>query len=383
LPYWPAEKYFFPGLINGKMTGRNADFDNISGHLPSMYKIHFCLILLCCLALFSCSDKYVAYKNRYSFKSDTGEPDYTDLNYWAAHPWKKDPSDSVPRPLNNETRDSSADVFFLYPTSLTKRTGIKSKNAAIDDSYINAKTDYSSILYQASVFNQHARIFSPRYRQANISVFFDKNTALADSIFEIAYSDVKEAFEYYLSHWNNGRPLIIASHSQGSKMANRLLKEFFDASRDSAQAPLRSQLVAAYILGWPVPKGYFTSLKMCVDSLQTGCVCSWRTVRRNYVPHYLKKEKGEVFVTNPLTWATDAVYAAKKMNSGSVLFKFNKLYKYTTDAQINNGLLWVKKPKFPWSFLYFTKNYHAGDFNLFYVNIRDNVEQRIGHFLKK
>ena len=32
----------------------------------------------------------------------------------------------------------------------------------IDDNYINAKTDYSTILYQASVFNQHARVFAPQ-----------------------------------------------------------------------------------------------------------------------------------------------------------------------------------------------------------------------------
>lgn len=365
------------------MAGRNAIFCIISGHLPCMHKLRFCLILLSSLILFSCSDKYQAYQNRYSFKSETGKPDYKDLNYWAAHPWKKDPSDSIPKPLSSEMRDSAVDVFFLYPTSLTKRTGIESKNAAIDDHYINAKTDYSSILYQASVFNQHARIFSPRYRQANISVFFDKNTEQADSIFEIAYSDIKEAFKYYLSEWNNGRPIIIAAHSQGSKMANRLLKEFFDTSADSAQSMLKTKLVVAYILGWPVPKEYFTSLKMCADSLQTGCLCSWRTLRKNYVPSYLKKEKGNSFVTNPLTWTTNSAYAVKKLNSGSVLFKFNKLYKYTTDAQINNGLLWVKKPKFPWSFLYFTKNYHAGDINLFYINIRENVQQRINHFVKK
>jgi Protein of unknown function (DUF3089) len=365
------------------MTGRNAVFCNISGHLPSMYKLLFCLILLSSLTLFSCSDKYMAYQNRYSFKSKTGKPDYNDLNYWAAHPWKKDPSDSISRPLKSEVRDSVADVFFLYPTSFTQKTGLIKKNAAIDDSYINAKTDYSSILYQASVFNQHARIFSPRYRQANISVFFDKNTAQADSIFEIAYSDIKEAFEYYLSHWNSGRPIIIAAHSQGSKMANRLLKEFFDASGDSAQELLKKKLIVAYVLGWPVPKGYFTTLTICADSLQTGCLCSWRTVRKNYVPSYLKKEKGNSFVTNPLTWTSDSVYAVKKLNNGSVLFKFNKLYKNTTDAQINNGLLWVKKPKFPWSFLYFTKNYHAGDINLFYINIRENVQQRINHFFQK
>jgi hypothetical protein len=348
-----------------------------------MRKLPFYLILLSGMFLFSCSDKYIAFKSQYSFKSETGKPDYNDMNYWAAHPWKKDPSDSIPKPLKGEIIDSAADVFFLHPTSYTQKGSLNKKNADIDDSYLNAKTDYSSILYQASVFNQHARIFSPRYRQANISVFFNEKKEQADSIFEIAYSDVKAAFEYYLSHWNNQRPIIIAAHSQGSKMANLLLKEFFDASADSAQTLLKNKLVVAYILGWPVPKEYFTSLKMCSDSLQTGCICSWRTLRKNYVPSYLKKEKGNSFVTNPLTWTIDSVYAAKKLNNGSVLFKFNKLYKYTTDAQISNGLLWVKKPRFPWSFLYFTKNYHAGDINLFYLNIRENVQQRINHFLKQ
>ena len=365
------------------MAGRNAVFYIISGHLPTMHKPLFCLILLSGLFLFSCSDKYIAFKSQYSFKSNTGTPDYGDMNYWAAHPWKKDPSDSIPKPLNSEVRDSVADVFFVHPTTFTKKTGLHKKNADIDDSYLNAKTDYSSILYQASIFNQRTRIFSPRYRQANISVFFTEKKKEADSLFHIAYSDIKEAFEYYLSHWNNGRPIIIAAHSQGSKMANRLLKEFFDTAASTGQVSLKNRLVVAYILGWPVPKEYFSSLKMCADSLQTGCICSWRTLRKNYVPSYLKKENGNSFVTNPLTWTTDPVYAAKKLNNGSVLLKFNKLYKHTTDAQISNGFLWVKKPKFPWSFLYFTKNYHAGDFNLFYLNIRQNVQQRINHFLKQ
>ncbi|HEU5165064.1 MAG TPA: hypothetical protein VFU29_05965, partial [Chitinophagaceae bacterium] len=42
--------------------------------------------------LFSaCSDKYVAYKNLYQFKSEDNKPDYANLNYWAAHPLKWDP----------------------------------------------------------------------------------------------------------------------------------------------------------------------------------------------------------------------------------------------------------------------------------------------------
>ncbi|MEI9909492.1 MAG: DUF3089 domain-containing protein [Bacteroidota bacterium] len=152
-----------------------------------------------------------------------------------------------------------------------------------------------------------------------------------------------------LRELNNGRPIIIASHSQGSKFAERLLKEYFE------NKALAGQLVVAYILGWSVPKEYFGSLKMCSDSLQTGCICSWRTLRNGYVPYYLKSEKGNSFVTNPLTWTTDEQYASRKLNKGSVLTKFNKMYKHTTDARISNGFLYVKKPKFPWSFYTWAK----------------------------
>ena len=340
------------------------------------------VLLFFCLLFISCN-KYKPFIDRYNFKSPNGKPDYSNLNYWAAHPDKHDPSDSVPKPLRNESnsfrmKDSLVDVFFLHPTTYTKhKRKVPGKlNADIDDRYLNAKTDYTTILYQASVFNQQTRLFAPRYRQAHIRLFFLKNKSKSDSAFEIAYKDLKNAFEYYLQHWNNGRPIIIASHSQGSFLGERLLKEFFE------DKPLQKQLIVAYIVGWSVPKEYFSSLKMCSDSLQTGCICSWRTLRKGFIPSLLKDEKGNSFVTNPLSWKTNEEYASKKLNHGGVLRSFNKIHKHTTDAQIHNGLLWVKKPKFPWSFLYFKRNYHIGDINLFYLNIRENVQQRISAYFK-
>ena len=332
-------------------------------------------IIMSCL--FSCSNKYQSLRSHYQFISTDGKPDYSNLDYWAAHPWKKDPSDSVPAPLRNEIRDSVADVFFLHPTTLTSVRKLKHKNADIDDDYLNAKTDYSTILFQASVFNQQCRVFAPRYRQAHIANFFSKDQEKKDKAFDLAYEDLKNAFIYYLKTWNNGRPIIIASHSQGSLLGERLLKEFFE------DKPLQSKLIAAYIIGWPVPKEYFTSLKMCADSLQTGCLCSWRTLRKGFLPSYLKKEKGNSFVTNPLNWTTTNEYVSRKLNKGSVLTKFNKVYYQTTDAQISNGLLYVKKPKFPWSFIFFIRNYHVADINLFYLNVRENIRQRISAYQKK
>ncbi len=205
-----------------------------------MQRSIFLYMVLC--ILLACN-RYKAYQDQYNFKSKDGKPDYSDLNYWAAHPWKWDPSDSVPSALRHEMKDSLADVFFLHPTTHTKKRKAKDRNANIDDAYINAKTDYSAILYQASVFNKQSRVFAPRYRQAHIKTFFEKQDEETEKIFDLAYEDVKTSFEYYLQHWNKGKPVIIAAHSQGSKLAERLLKEFFE------DKPLKNKLIVAYLAG--------------------------------------------------------------------------------------------------------------------------------------
>src|SRR3954471_14032858 len=99
------------------------------------------------LAASCTSTKNVSYTS-YDFKSKDGVPDYSNLDYWAAHPWKKDPSDSLSKPLKKEQRDSVADVFFIHPTTYTETK--KEWNADINDAALTAKTDYTSILYQAS-----------------------------------------------------------------------------------------------------------------------------------------------------------------------------------------------------------------------------------------
>lgn len=332
------------------------------------------LPILLLLILSACADKYRSYMSRYPFKSADGSPDFSQLDFWAAHPWKQDPSDSIPAFLKNEMRDSLADVFFLHPTTFTKEKDSIQTNASIDDAYINAKTDYSTILYQASVFNQHCRVFAPRYRQAHIQNFYSADSSKAKAAFERAYADIKAAFEYYLTHFNNGRPIIIAGHSQGAFLSERLLKEFFE------NKPLAKQLVAAYVIGWPVAGHYYNTITICKDPVQTGCICSWRTFRQGYRPPYMQKETDTAWVTNPLSWTTSTDFISRKENKGAVV-RFNKLYKKSTDAQISNGLLQTRKPRFPWSFLYRSKNYHVGDINLYYMDIRENVGQRIASFL--
>lgn len=332
-------------------------------------------IFLCFLFL-SCSDKYLPFKKNYQFKSPDGNPDYSSLDYWAAHPWKWDPSDSIPLPFRNDSRDTVMDVFFLHPTMYTMKKKMNKMNADIDDNYLNAKTDYSTILYQASVFNQHARIFAPRFREAHISAYFTKDTIKSKKAFDLAYEDIKKSFKYYLDHYNDGRPVIIASHSQGTTHALRLLKEYFE------NKPLQKQLVAAYIIGMGIPKEYFTELKICEEPEQTGCLCGWRTFRRGYSPYYVKRENGNSLITNPLTWRTDETFAPRNTNKGSILYNFNKLFPATAGGRIRQNVLWIRKPKFRGGFFYFTRNYHIADINLFYANLRENVQARMVSFIK-
>ncbi|MBS1742380.1 MAG: DUF3089 domain-containing protein [Bacteroidetes bacterium] len=325
-------------------------------------------------SLVSCS------KNNYPVKvpnknviSYSTIPDYSNADYWAASPFKNDPSDSLPAPLSkNKNYNTSADVFFIYPTSFTNSSDT-AYNAAINDWTLNNKTDYSSILYQATVFNESCSVYAPRYRQAHIRCFFIP-AEKAQPYFDLAYEDVKNAFEYYLAHYNKGRPIIIASHSQGTVHAARLLKEYFDGK------PLQHQLICAYIIGMPVPVNYFSELQPCSDSTSTGCIISWRTFKTGYEPDYVKEEKFKAIVVNPLTWNTNEESVAKKFNKGGVLKNFNKIVPHVVSAQVHGNILWTSKPDFFGKIFLRNPNYHVGDINLFYMNIRENVKTRIQHY---
>jgi hypothetical protein len=338
--------------------------------------IVFLFLLFPFWLLNSCAHKISGQSITYSFKTKNHVPDYSDLNYWAASPFKYDPSDNIPKDFKDGQKDSLADVFFIYPTSYTDRKMRDGWNANIDDVAVNKKTDESSILYQASIFNKYCRVFAPRYRQANLFAFYTKNKDSANAALNLAYEDVKNAFEYYLKNYNHGRPIIIASHSQGTWHAGKLLKEFFEGK------PLQKQLVCAYIIGLPVFENYFSQLKPCEDSTSTGCFVSWRTFEEGYVPNYIQKETLKAYVINPLTWTTDTTLAPDYLNKGGVLRNFNKVIPGLVYAQIHGNVLWVNKPKFFGSIFLKTKNYHIADYNLFYENIRENVGTRIRSFLK-
>jgi hypothetical protein len=344
--------------------------------------MRFLAVILVSLLIIGCAqNNYTTYKSQYEQMTFNDAPDYSNLDSWAAHPQKKDPSDSLPNALaKNFHPIYKVDVFFIHPTTYLDTAKPYGWNASLKDVKTNISTDFGTILNQASVFNEVGLVYAPRYRQAHIGSYSPighADTVKALAAFELAYQDVKAAFDYYLAHYNNGKPIVIASHSQGSTHAKRLLKEYFD------DKPLGKKLVAAYVVGMAINPADYTQLKPCSTPHSIGCICAWRTYKEGYVPAFVEKENYTSIVTNPLSWSDQVTQVDRKNNKGSVLYNFKNITPKVAGAINHNGILWTPKPQFFGNFLYNTPNYHIADYNLYYLSVRQNVAERVQTYLSK
>ena len=114
----------------------------------------------------------------------------------------------------------------------------------------------SMMANMASASNGCCDVYAPRYREANIFAYFGE-AGRREEVLNFAYQDVKRAFEYFLGHNNAGYPFVLASHSQCTHHAMRLLKEIIDPS------DISHRMVAAYTIGAvliPLSPNWFASM---------------------------------------------------------------------------------------------------------------------------
>jgi len=218
-------------------------------------------------------------------------------------------------------------------------------------------------------------VYAPYYRQAHLYAFYATNKEDASQALNLAYEDVKRAFEYYLVNYNAGRPIVIASHSQGSYHTMRLLQDFFDGKE------LQKQLVMAYLVGRAIPVDTFENIKPCSGPEETGVWASWNTFLRDYIPTSYDRYYKEALSINPLLWDSSDTFASKELNAGGVGLKFTMVPELA-DAQNHMNLLWINKPYVKGRGFVRTKVWHRADMNLYYNNIRENVALRVQKFLE-
>ena len=333
-------------------------------------------------------------------------PDYSEQVSWLTLPGKTDYADMLPEGLVDQQQDAPVDVFYIHPTAYYGNDNWNSNMAP--EKGASQIIDYM-VAAHASIFNGCCKIYSPQYREANISTFLSDDYGPL----ELAYNDVRRAFEYFIKHQNQGRPFILLSHSQGTAHAMRLLEEYI------LPQDLIDNMVVAYVIGYELPMDKFSrglsNIAVCESAEQTNCIISWAAYGEtsaldftfnlvHWYPEGWESSKGkDTLCVNPLSWRTDNEMQTRDAHLGTVLsnplsfFYENVLFDKNTGispqylqvhgnftrAQCKNGRLYIET-QHDNSIAAGTneddQNYHAHDINLFYMNIRENVAKRIARY---
>lgn len=278
--------------------------------------------------------------------------------------------------------DKDVDLFLICPTVDVK----EEFNMSLDDT--KTKSNFLGALnMERGIYEDNTRMFAPYYRQGAMKVY-SLTAEEREPYLEIAYGDVRDAFEYYLDHENNGRPIVLAGFSQGADMCYRLLEEFFD------DEDLSSRLVAVYALGWPCTAELtekYPQIRPAAGERDTGVVVSFDCESPDVTDTFINPADQRAYAINPLNWKTDDTVADKSENIGACFTNYGG--EIVTEEiglcgcylDTERGVLKVTDidpadypavvPGLP------EGGYHIYDYQFFFRNLQQNVEVRIDEYL--
>lgn len=218
--------------------------------------------------------------------------DYSDPKSWLCGPGRHDACEvdltttvvTADGKLTRETwtADPNApiDCFYVYPTVSTDPAPNSDMNA--DPAELNV------VRQQFARFASKCRPYAPLYRQVTLAGLRSRlagGAAGAALDRGIGYDDVRDAWNYYLEHDNNGRGFVLIGHSQGSFVLAEFIRKEIDGK------PVQSRLVSAILLGatLAVPRGKdvggaFQHIPLCHSASQTGCVITYASYRSTIPP---------------------------------------------------------------------------------------------------
>jgi len=328
-------------------------------------------------------------------------PDYAEAANWAALPTTDDLADMIPAGIEAEDIQGSApvDVFFIHPTGYLH--GMDWNSTMDPDSSTEENTKWM-LANQASPYNGCCNVYAPRYREASIFSYLVGDEVIREQALDFAYEDVERAFDYFLENYSQGRPFIIASHSQGTRHGRKLLKNRIDGT------DLRDRMVAAYLIGGGVTVteiDAMATVDACREPSDLHCAVHWATYGEGGNADEWSTDES-LLCTNPLSWAVDEARVDAARHRGAVVpsgqftieiwgkdeahgVEFRPLAEpdsQHTWAQCEGGLLFVARQEDNAYSAYGRmpgNNYHGLDYPLFYMDIRDNAILRVDAFLAR
>ncbi len=279
--------------------------------------------------------------------------------------------------------DKDADLFLICPTVDTR----DEYNMSMDDEEV--KQSFSGALnMERGIYEDNTRMFAPYYRQAAMKIY-NLSPEERKPYLELAYQDVSAAFSWYLENKNEGRPIVLAGFSQGADMCYRILKEYFG---DSA---LQQQLVAVYAIGWPMTEQMIAEYPQIVPAASendTGVVVSFECESEDVTGTLIIPEDTKALSINPLNWVTDSTPADKSLNTGACFTSYSGKIKQEVPELCGcyidpeRGALKVTDitpEEYPPILSFLPEgSYHLYDYQFYFRNLQQNVEQRIKAYME-
>ena len=285
--------------------------------------------------------------------------DYSNADNWAYY-------------VDNPEHD--VDVFFIAPTSGHDESYLMSME---DEEYKAAFVGATAM--EKGIYDTEADFYAPFYRQVTLECY-DLPESEQEKYLEMAYKDVERAFNYYMKNINQGRPYILAGFSQGADMVKRLIEN---------DKKIDDKMIAAYAIGWNFTEDdlkKYPSLKMAQGEEDTGVIISFCSEAPDYNGNNIIAPEKTIGI-NPLNWKTDDTVALKEENkgacftdySGAILTETAGLCGAYLDPERGTLKVTDVSPADYPAYLSFLEdgNYHLYDYQFFYRNLQENVENRI------
>jgi pimeloyl-ACP methyl ester carboxylesterase len=266
--------------------------------------------------------------------------------------------------------EKAFDVFFMHPTTYM---GMEDGYiVSLENKKVNTRTN-GAVKRQASVFEKTCNIFAPRYRQGSIKTL-EMSEKKREPYLQIGVDDMRNAFEYYLKHYNKGKPFILAGHSQGSFIIFSFLCQYRSMVDDK-------KLVALYLIGKTITRQDLKRLKFPLADTpeMTGAIITWNTIGKGGKSPTL--EPGALCV-NPLSWTSSMENQPASRNIyAKIILKDSSTVEipHFTSARIDkDGGLVIPAPAIEdkLSMGMGPAVYHGYDYDFFYGNLVQNVATR-------
>jgi len=290
-----------------------------------------------------------------SCKNNEDSPAYADDKMWCSKPLKA---------------TEATDVFYVVSTNIMhsfKPDGSETFISVLNDEEKAALTSEINYIHE-SMFPEKVNFYAPYYHQVTMSALSNTDLTKEDlkELSGKAAEEVLDAFNYYMEHFNRGRPFILAGYSQGGIQVRNIL----------AQMPKEqlSRMVVTYMMGYGIKEEMLANpnFKMATGATDTGVTVSFTSLA-NLEAKYNILNSTDACI-NPVNWHTDSTSVKFVFDNEILTAHVNENH----HVVIVDGFHYENHKTREWSVNPWSKdNYHNFEIYFYAPSIRQNALDRI------